>query len=162
LMEILVLLALLVVITDFTVRMVRTFGADIPRSYKDFQANVTVQDMLRQLRRDVEGGLRLEEAPGEVEGADRLLSVTLPEGVVWYDFADEQVSRGPAVGDPNVPASHVWPVPHAVIAWRLAAQDDAACALEITTCIERNTRGRREKKLRNSHVFFMGAGGAER
>lgn len=162
LMEMLVLIALFVVITDFALRMIRTFAGDVPRSYRDFQTNVTVQDMLRQLREDVEAGRDIRRMPNDDETASPVLAVTLPDGVVFYEFCPDKVSRGPTVGDPNEIPLHTWPVPQAVFEWQVLARDNQAYALEITTAIERIILARLERKLRNSHVFFVGlANGAE-
>ena len=92
--------------------------------------------MLRQLREDVEAGHDVRRVPNDAETAGSVLAVTLPGGVVFYEFGVDEVLRGATVGDPN-DVSHAWPVPQAVLEWEVIARDDQACALEITTAIER-------------------------
>ncbi|MBE0534963.1 MAG: hypothetical protein IH624_04775 [Phycisphaerae bacterium] len=161
LIEVLVLLTILVVITNFTMKMVRTFASDVPRSYRDFQTNMTVQDMLRQLRRDVEGALDLQRLPND-EATNPVLAVTLSEGIVYYEFFGDKVARGLTAGDPGEEGLRVWRAPHAMLEWQVLASGNKAYAMEITTAIERVVLARHERKLRNAHVFFLGlANGAE-
>jgi hypothetical protein len=160
--EMLVMLALLGIITDAAFRTVRVYGGGIRRSYRDFGTSMNINDMLRQLRRDVESARHLQQLSGDDEAANPVLAVTLPDRVVFYEFQPDKVARGLTVGDPNEPSLRIWPSPQTVFEWQVLARGDRVVAIEITSAIERVILDVPERKLRNSHVFFVGlANGVE-
>ena len=156
LLELLAMLAILVVILAMFTKTFRKLMGDIPRAHRDFQANTSVQDMIRRLRRDVESGRRLLQYEGDGRAGGDLLLIESGEGVISYEFDGDQVVRSLAVDDPNMPGESIWSVPHARINWDVWRQNDAGYALEVRTAIERTVLGRLEIKLRNSHLFFAG------
>ncbi|MCD6395224.1 MAG: prepilin-type N-terminal cleavage/methylation domain-containing protein [Planctomycetes bacterium] len=156
LIELLVALALLVVILGLFTKTTHKLIGGIPRAHRDFQANTSVQDMIRRLRRDVESGSRLLRYEGDGRAGGDLLLIASGEGVISYEFDRDQVVRTLAVDDPNVPGESIWSVPHARIDWDVWRQNGAGYALEIRTAIERTVLGRLEIKLHNSHLFFAG------
>ena len=156
LIELLAVLALLVVILAlFTKTFNKLMGA-IPRAHRDFQANTSVQDMIRRLRRDVESGRRLLRYEGDERAGGDLLLIEFGESVISYEFDGDRVVRTLAVDDPNMPGESIWSVPHARIDWDVWRRDNAGYALEVRTAIERTVLDRPEIKLRNSHLFFAG------
>jgi prepilin-type N-terminal cleavage/methylation domain-containing protein len=156
LMELLAVLALLVVILAMFTKVINKLMGDIPRAHRDFQANTSVQNMIRRLRRDVESGRGLLRYEGDGRAGGDLLLIESGEGVISYEFDKDQVVRTLAVDDPNMPGENIWSVPNARIDWGVWRQNDAGYALEVRTAIERTVLGRREIKLRNSHLFFAG------
>ncbi len=156
LLEVLAMIALLVVILAmFTKTFNRLMGA-VPRAHRDFQANTSVHDMIRRLRRDVESGRSLLRYAGDGRVGGDLLLIESGEGVISYEFDGDRVVRSLAVDDPNVPGESIWSVPHARIDWDVWRRNNAGYALEVRTAIERTVLDRREIKLRNSHLFFVG------
>lgn len=156
LIELLAMLAILVVILAMFTKTFRKLMGDIPRAHRDFQANTSVQDMIRRLRRDVESGRGLLQYAGDERMGGDLLLIESGEGVISYEFDGDRVVRSLAVDDPNVPAESIWSVPHARIEWDVWRQNGAGYALEVRTAIERTVLDRAEIKLRNSHLFFAG------
>ena len=154
--ELLAMLALLVVILALFTKTFHKLMGDVPRAHRDFQANTSVQNMIRRLRRDVESGRRLLQYEGDSRAGGDLLLIESDKGVISYEFDGDQVVRTLAVDDPNVPGESIWSVPHARIDWDVWRQNNAGYALEVRTAIERTVLGRPEIKLRNSHLFFAG------
>ncbi|NQT02000.1 MAG: hypothetical protein HQ580_08255, partial [Planctomycetes bacterium] len=134
----------------------RKLMGDIPRAHRDFQANTSVQDMIRRLRRDVESGRSLLQYEGDDRVGGDLLLIESGEGVISYEFDRDRVVRSLAVDDPNMPGESIWSVPHARIDWDVWRRNNAGYALEVRTAIERTVLDRPEIKLRNSHLFFVG------
>jgi type II secretory pathway pseudopilin PulG len=156
LIELLVMLALLVVILGLFTKSFNILMRGVPRAHRDFQANTSVQDMIRRLRKDVESGRRLLQYAGDERVGGDLLLIASGEGVISYEFDRDRVVRTLAVDDPNMPGESIWSVPHARIDWDVWRRNDAGYALEVRTAIERTVLGRLEIKLRNSHLFFAG------
>ncbi len=156
LIELLVMLALLVVILGLFTKSFNILMGGVPRAHRDFQANTSVQDMIRRLRKDVESGRRLLQYAGDERVGGDLLLIASGEDVISYEFDRDRVVRTLAVDDPNMPGESIWSVPHARIDWDVWRRNDAGYALEVRTAIERTVLGRPEIKLRNSHLFFAG------
>ncbi len=156
LIELLAVLAvLLVMLTLFTKSFNKLMGA-VPRAHRDFQANTSVHDMIRRLRRDVESGRSLLQYAGDERVGGDVLLIESGEGVISYEFDKGRVVRSLAVADSNMLGESIWSVPHARIDWDVWRRNDAGYALEVHTAIERTVLGRLEIKLSNSHVFFAG------
>ena len=156
LLELLAMLAILVVIFTFFTKTFHDLIGGVPRAHRDFQANTSVQDMIRRLRRDVESGRGLLQYAGDERTGGDLLLIASDEGVISYEFDGDRVVRSLAVNDPNMPGESIWSVPHARIDWDVWRQNNAGYALEIHTAIERTVLDRPEIKLSNSHLFFAG------
>jgi len=156
LLEMLAMLALLVVILGLFTKTFNRLMGGVPRAHRDFQANTSVQDMIRRLRRDVESGRSLLQYAGDGRVGGDLLLIESGEGVISYEFDGDRVVRSLAVDDPNMPGESIWSVPHARIDWDVWRRNNAGYALEVRTAIERTVLDRPEIKLRNSHLFFAG------
>jgi type II secretory pathway component PulJ len=162
-MEMLVVCSLITVVLAIHSRSFRELAVEMPRMHRDFQSNVSLQDMLRQLRKDVERSTSLSvyaddresEQNGEV---DDLLMVELDGTAISYEFAKEQIIRSTIDTNTDLPVGEeeIWPTPHAQIKWQLWRRDGKGYAVEIATAIRREVLGIWETKLRNSHVYFAG------
>lgn len=150
LIEMLVLTAALVVITNLAARANRQWLGNTSRMHRDFQTNTTLQDMLRMLRKDVESSQGLQKQ------SEVLLHIDSAGDTITYKFDDPHIFRAVNIPDPNESADNVWSVPHADIDWNVYQQDSKGYALEVSTSIERVILDRREWKLQNSHLFFVG------
>ena len=160
--EMLVVMAALLVIMAFATKMYSQVLGNLSRTHRDVQANTSVQDMLRQLRKDVENSSSLLHYPGNERTGGDLLLIDSPRGIISYEFDEGEVFRATEGAYPNEPAKDTWAVPHARIEWRLLQVNGRDRALAVTTSIERIVLDRPESKLRNSCVFFLGTAMGER
>ena len=156
--EVLILLIVFTAVLVVFAPMLKTLFRDIPRSYKAAQENTQLLDMLEQLRKDVE---RAEQLPlsyaDHTKDAGSLL-IELADGVVRYQLQEGKVIRS-KLGDtqnggPDTPM--VWSAPHAKVRWAVWEKTGSAYAVEVQTHIDYPLRRRSEKKLANSHVYFVG------
>ena len=157
--EVLVMLSLMIVVMLVSTKQLRLLIADIPRAERDLQTNVSTHHMLRGLRRDVEQANALLQNPGGESIASNCLLIKSDSGNICYEFKDGQVIKRKMTPEPNSPGetSEVWSLPQVKIKWKLRRHNSRNHALEISTSIEREVLGNWERKLRNSHIFFVGA-----
>ncbi len=140
----------------------RELAVEMPRMHRDFQSNVSLHDMLRQLRKDVERSTSLsvyadDRASGQ-SGAGDGLRMDMDGAAIVYEFAEEQIIRTVIDSDTDLPVGEeeTWLAPHALIEWQLWRREGQGYAVEVATAIRREVLGVWETKLRNSHVFFAG------
>ena len=165
LIEVLVVLAVMPFVLVLISGVYATFIRDIPRATRVLQVNTTVLDALRQIRRDVEGAIGLPEQFADRHAGARTLLIEQPGRVICYELDEGRIVRtllrGAASKDTEAAASspqapeRIWPVPGAVIAWRLWVRDGTAYAVEIRSHIQQRINGRLREKLANSQVFFL-------
>ena len=159
--EMLSIMTALAVIMLVCAKPVRTLIADIPRTHRDFQTNTRMHHMLKRLQADIEASNSLLEYPADKRISGNLLLIETRHGVICYEFGDDEVIK--TVSGDDLPesgrSSESWLLPHAKIHWKVWSRDGKGYAVEVTTSIERRVMGRCEKKLRNSHVYFVGAMG---
>ena len=140
----------------------RTLIKDIPRSYRVVQENTSLLSMLEQMQKDIDKAKGLPESFGEYISGDKLLLIELAEGMICYQLKDEKAltvrrsSLGSRVtGDES--RITVWSIPHAKVEWRVWREDRDGYAVEVKTHIEHKIRGEHwEKKMANSHLYFVG------
>jgi type II secretory pathway component PulJ len=157
--EVLILLVVFTSVLVIFAPMLNTLFRHIPRSYKAAQENTQVLDMLEQMRKDVE---RAEQLPlsyaGHATDAGALL-IELADGVVRYQLQEGKVIRSKLdntqSGGPETPM--VWSAPHSSVRWAVWEKTGMAYAVEVQTHIDYPLGRRSEKKLANSHVYFVGA-----
>jgi len=154
----------------------RTLIKDIPRSYQVVQENASLLSMLEQMQKDIDKAKGLPESFDEYTTGDKLLLIELAEGMICYQLKDENVLRRkltdktdnqqspPAAGIVQNPAllgalgQTVWSVPNAKVEWQVWRKDRDGYAVEVKTHIEHKIRGEHwEKKMANSHLYFVGA-----
>ena len=149
-----------------------TLIRDIPRSYRVVQENTSLLSMLDQMQQDIDKAKGLPESFAGHTTDDKLLLIELAEGTICYQLKDGQVLRckltdnqqsPPAAGIVQNPAllgaleQKVWSVPHAKVEWQVWRKDRGGYAVEVKTHIEHNVQGHWEKKMANSHLYFVGA-----
>ncbi len=156
LIEMIMMLVLLVVIMGLSAKMFRGVMGNTVRMHRDFEVYTSVQDMLRDLRKDVEGSKNLVRYAGDDSAGGDLLRIDSPGGAISYGSNEDAVFRTVGVSDPNEGGEKVWVVPHAQIEWQVLERGGKGHALEIKTWIERTVYGEVERKLYNSHVYFVG------
>ncbi|MHC4624305.1 MAG: PulJ/GspJ family protein [Planctomycetota bacterium] len=160
LVEILAVLVLLTAAMFALAPATQTLVGEIPQSYRIVQANTSVLDMLGRMREDVDGAKGLPESFGEHRTDANMLLIELSEGVVCYELKEGEVVRyrlGDGGGDSE--AATTWSTPDARIEWRVWRREGRGYAVEVTTWIDYAAKGRVEKRMANSHVYFAGAAG---
>jgi len=156
LIVVIVLPFMMLVLDDFF----RTLIKDIPQSYRTVQENTSLLSMLEHMQKDIDRAKGLPESFGEHISGDRLLLIELPEGMICYQLKDEKVLRHKLTDNQrsNSLGQTVWSVPHAKVEWQVWRKDRGGYAVEVKTHIEHKIRGEHwEKKMANSHLYFVGA-----
>jgi type II secretory pathway component PulJ len=157
--EVLVWLAVFTSVLVVFAPMLNTIFRHIPRSYKAAQENTQVLDMLEQMRKDIERAEQLPLSYADHTTDAGSLLIELGDGVVRYQLQEGKVIRSKLAdarnGGPDTPM--VWSAPHAKVRWAVWEKTGRAYAVEVQTHIDYPLGRRSEKKLANSHVYFMGA-----
>ncbi|MHC4477757.1 MAG: prepilin-type N-terminal cleavage/methylation domain-containing protein [Planctomycetota bacterium] len=137
-----------------------TLFSDIPRSFRVVQSNTRVLDMLGWMREDVDGAQTLPESFDGHASDPNMLLIELSDGVICYQLKDGEVIRYPlADADADSETRTAWDVPNAGIKWQVWRTNGKGYAVEVGTWIDYPVRGRVQKRMANSHVFFVGATG---
>ncbi len=156
LVVVIILPFIMLVLNDFF----RTLIKDIPRSYQTVQENTSLLSVLEQIQKDVDEAKGLPESFDEYTTGDKLLLIELTEGMICYQLKDEKVFRRKLTDNQqsNDLGQTVWSIPNAKVEWQVWRKDGAGYAVEVKTHIEHKIRGDHwEKKMANSHLYFVGA-----
>jgi len=158
LVEAIVLMIVIAFVSVTLAGLFTTILKDIPRSYRVVQTNTSLLNMLGRLRKDIDAAKGLSESLGEQAADGKLLVITLTDGLVYYRLKDNEVLRRKQ-GDSEKGREDktVWAVPKAKIEWRVWQKNGNGYAVEVRTHVEHKIRGSVEKKMANSHLYFVGA-----
>jgi prepilin-type N-terminal cleavage/methylation domain-containing protein len=159
LMEVLIVVIVLPFMILILDGLFKTLIKDIPRSYKVVQVNTSLQSMLKEIQQDIDKAKGLPKTYNEYTASDKVLLIDLPEGMICYQLKDDKVFRCNLTDKQksNDAETKYWSVPHAIIKWKVWRKDTSAYAVEVRTHIEHNVQGHLEKKMSNSHLYFLGA-----
>ena len=158
LIEMITVMAILAVIMLACAKPLKTLVSAIPQTSKDFRTNSNMLRMLRQLRKDVEHSNGLLEYTADEKIGGNILLIETGSGIVCYELGDGEVTKTTSRTDEQPSQnSQTWSFPRAKINWNLRNHNGRACAVELTTSIGRMVSGMREKKLRNSYIYFVGS-----
>lgn len=159
LVEMIAVIAVLAIVSVTFAGLFTTIITDIPRSFRVIQTNTTLLNMLNQMRDDVAAAKNLPELFGEYRTNDEMLLVELEDGIICYKLNGDEITRCklPVKQETENKETRVWLVPHAKVEWRVWRQNSRGYALEIKTYIEHKVRGHWERKMANSHLYFVGA-----
>jgi type II secretory pathway component PulJ len=183
LIELLVLIVVIPFVLVIIDGLFRTLLTDIPWSCRIVQENTTVLNMLEQLHQDIDKAKGLPKSSAGHTASDEMLLIKLADGVICYQIEDGQVLRrkltdtressapdsaitfGESLRRSLARSTHagnagqkrVWSVPNARVKWTVWTKDGEGYAVETRTYIEHEIRRRTEKKLANSHVYFLRA-----
>ena len=137
----------------------KTLIKDIPRSYKVVQVNTSLLSMLKEIQQDIDKAKGLPKSYKEYAAGDKILLIDLPEGMICYQIKDDRVYRLNLTENQksNAVATKYWSVPHVIVKWKVWRKDMSGYAVEVQTHIEHNVHGHLEKKMANSHLYFVGA-----
>ena len=158
LVEVLVVLAVLPFMMIVFGGLFNTLIKDIPRSHRVVQENTSLLSMLDRIQKDIDKAKGLPESFGEYTTGDKLLLIELPEGMICYQLKDEKVLRHKLTDNQqsNALEQTVWSVPHAKVKWQVRRKNGSGYAVEVQTHIEHTVQGHWEKKMANSHLYFVG------
>jgi prepilin-type N-terminal cleavage/methylation domain-containing protein len=134
-----------------------TLITDIPRSYRIVQENTSLLSMLKQMQQDINKAKGLPESFDEYTTSNKLLLIELEEGMICYQLKDDKVLRRKLTGNQqsNAEEEIAWTVPHAKVEWQVWRKDKGGYAVEVKTHIEHKIQGNWEKKMANSHLYFV-------
>ncbi len=162
LVELLVVIVVLPFVMLVLDGLFSTLIKDIPRSYRVMQENTSLLSMLKQMQQDIDKAKGLPESFDEYTTSNKLLLIELAEGMICYQLKDDKArtvrrsSLGSRVtGDES--RITVWSMPHAKVEWQVWRKDRGGYAVEVQTHIEHKIQGHWQKKMVNSHLYFVGA-----
>jgi len=157
LIEMLVVITVLPVVTLALSRVFATFIRDVPRMARVAERNITVQDMVEQIRNDIDRAVALPDVYGARTSGDHTLLISLPGSVVCYELEQGRGVRSVLSAEDQDP--RIWTFPEAKVTWSRWKENDVAYAVEIHTLVKQTIRSQVKDKLENSHVLFVqGAG----
>jgi len=162
LVEILVITIIIPFVSVVLAGSFKTIISDIPRSCRVVQANTSLLGMLGQMRKDIDAAKGAPESFAGYTTDDKMLLIELPDGVICYQLKDGEalrrnLSRQIRPHEISGEDTKVWSVPHAKVQWLVWRKDGRGYAVEVKTHIEHEIGGRWEKKMANSHLYFVGA-----
>jgi prepilin-type N-terminal cleavage/methylation domain-containing protein len=158
LVEILAALVLLTAAMIALAPATKTLVGEIPQSYRIVQANTSVLNMLGRMHEDVDGAKGLPESFGRHTSDANMLLIELSDGVICYQLKEGEVLRYRLVdGGGESEAATIWSAPNAMIEWRVWRREGRGYAVEVRFWTDYAFDGRVEKRMGNSHVYFVGA-----
>jgi prepilin-type N-terminal cleavage/methylation domain-containing protein len=137
----------------------KTLIKDIPRSYKVVQVNTSLLSMLNEMQQDIDKAKGLPQKYNEYNASDKMLLIDMPEGMICYQLKDDKVFRYnlAEMQNVNVAKTKYWSVPHAIVEWKIWRKNTSGYAVEVRTHIEHEVESHLQKKMANSHLYFVGA-----
>ena len=151
-MVVVVTLPFLLVIID---GLFRTLLAEIPWSLRIAEENSTVLNMLEQVHQDIDKAKGLPKSFAGRSADDNLFLVELADDVICYELKDGRIIRGKLTRD-GMEETRAWTAPNAKVEWKVWAEDGRGYAVEAKTSIEYKKRGQWNRKMANSHLYFVG------
>ena len=157
LIEILVSISLIAVLMVIMAKPIGILMGDIPRLHRDFQVYSRINDLTKQVRKDIESA----DSAGVDMNDPNTVVLDIEGGEVRYQFRQGSVVRIQRLSDDKESNANegMWSFPRADIDWRLWQEDGRGYAMEICTSVKRMNQGRWKKSFSNSHLFFVGTAG---
>ena len=151
-----IILPFMIVVLD---GLFKTLIKDIPRSHQVVQVNTSVLNMLEKMQQDIDKAKGLPQTYNEYIASDKILLIDMPEGMLCYQIKDDKVFRYNLTGNQksNLAKTKYWSIPHAIVQWKVWRKDTIGYAVEVLTHIEHKVEGHWQKKMANSHLYFVGA-----
>jgi prepilin-type N-terminal cleavage/methylation domain-containing protein len=158
LMEVLIAVIILPIMLIILNGLFKTLIKDIPRSQKVLQTNTSLLNMLKYMQQDINKAKALPEKYNEYSENDKMLLIELPEGMICYQLKDDKVIRRRLTDNQkdNSTETKYWSAPHAKVEWNVWRKDKTGYAVEVRTHIEYKVYGHWERKMANSHLYFVG------
>ena len=156
LVEIMTVIMVMVLISVPVAHLTRITHRDIPRSYRAIQANTTVMNILKSIKQDVTAAEDFPKSHGDYTANEQFLLITTANNVICYQFEEDKIIRLTlSKTDTKIIDTVNWPAQNAIIKWR-HLQHNKLEGLEIQTYIEHRLGSVVEKKMANSHLYFVG------
>jgi hypothetical protein len=159
LVELLTVIAILMILGGTFVTLSGKVILGIGRSYRLIQTNTSMLNMLGQLRSDVNGGKGFSESFDKYRAGEETLLIESEAGVICYQLKEGEIARySPAdvegIGNEEVT---IWPIRNGRVKWQVWRKDGDGYAVEVQSYIEDKTSGHLQKKMANSHLYFVGS-----
>jgi len=138
LIEVIVVLSLFVLLGATFSQLWPTFISEIPRGYRLVQQHSTLNNLVSHIRADVADAGEISQL------ADDSLLIKMAYGTILYRYEPGRILRQ------KDDDSMVWSAPQGKVEWRIRNSN----SIELTTYIEDNNLGSKQKKMANSFVFF--------
>ena len=157
--ELIVALTILAAVSGVLSSLFQTLLADVPRNFRAFNSERTVQAILGRMQSDMDLAQSLPSSAGGKMAGEDVLLISLPDRTIAYTKRENQIVRFALKDETNDPNSDrfyemVFSVPGVKIDWQVWRKDGRGYALEVRTAIEPKFAGGVRKILANSHVFF--------
>ena len=133
----------------------RTLLAEIPWSWRIAEENTTVLNVLEQMHQDLDKAEGLPKTFAGRTADDKVLLIELADGVICYELKDGRVIRGRLTKD-GTEETRVWSAPNAKVEWKVWTENGQGYAVEAKTSVEYKRRGQWNRKMANSHLYFVG------
>jgi len=156
------LLIVLIVISIVSVPLARLSTAtlrDIPRAYRMIESNTNVLNALKQIHKDVNAAKGFPKSFNAYIASSETLLIELANEVICYQLKDGKMFRRKLTGawESNSEDVEIWSVPRAKVEWQVWRKNGKGYAVEVKTYIEQKSGEHLEKKMANSHLYFVGA-----
>jgi len=160
LVEVLVVIIVLPFMMLILDGLFKTLIKDIPRSHQLLEENTTLLIILNHIQQDIDKAKGLPDSFGGYTAGRELLLIELADSVICYQLKDGNVLRRKLTDNKQSNTEEVitWKISHTNIMWQVWRKGQNAYAIEVQTSIEYKIRGKHmEKKMANSHLYFVGA-----
>ena len=159
LVELLLVLAVISIVSVPLAGLSTTTLRDIPRAYKMIESNTSILNALKQIHKDVNVAKGFPKSfDGFTANSDTLL-IELANSTICYQLKDGEIVRQ-TLADTKVEHDEKiinWAVPQGKVKWRVWQKNGKDYAVEVKTYIEQKSGEHLEKKMANSHLYFVGA-----
>ena len=93
----------------------KTLMRDIPRSSQVLQKNISLQNLLEQIHKDIDKAKELPESFARYTTNDKQLLIELAEGTICYQLENDEALRGRLTDKPQgeMEETTLWSVPDA-------------------------------------------------
>jgi len=131
----------------------RTLFHEIPHASGVVQENTTLLHLLRHIAEDIDNAKQLSLSPAGQAANPNTLLIEHQDATITYEFKNGKATRREPTGSRR--DATVWSIPNAEIKWRILRRDGAGYALEVKTHIKHFLREKPQKKMANSHLYFV-------
>lgn len=162
LIEMLLVIVIIPVVLVAFAPLFRTLISEVPRSCRIVQENTNLLNMLRQMNNDVDSATALPETFAGYTTDDKLLLIELAEGMICYQLEDDKIIKRSLNSrklhqEDSGEVMRDWLTPHGKVEWQVWRRNGEGYAVEVKTCIEYKIQGHWQKRMANSHLYFVGA-----
>jgi hypothetical protein len=145
--EMLVIITALMVLISLSVKPLRTFMSEIPRSARVCQSLNATQKALKQVKKDIEQSTQI------VTLQDDTLILEYSDTQITYILTDGTITRRPGLNPQD--DEYTWQLPNIRLTADLWSQNNKPNALELMTWNQQTVLGKEQKQFKQSMVFFQ-------